>query len=173
MVGYKQPLFGNYLFKLVRTVSLDTSILLIEYARLLGRNSQIFFQQWLPHIVVPDVSLFSLSQALFDKNARQFFTQWQRVSALYSPPFWVSFWSEQLWRACCYIYLQKNGKKDEAKKMCYRLPFSFIETTWRHYTIDELRYAHQLLYDIDYHLKQGGSEHGLELLYARFFTATG
>jgi hypothetical protein len=108
-----------------------------------------------------------LSQALFDRKSRQFFLQWQRVSLIYPPQFWISFWSEQLWRACSYIQLQKDGKRDEAKKIGYRLPFSFLNNAWRTYSIGELQQAHSLLYDIDYHLKQGGNEYSLELLYAR------
>ncbi len=168
IITFKQPSFSANLFKVVRTMSLDTAWLMCYYGLLLNKNNQLFLDTWLPHLIMPEVSLFALSQALFDRKPRQFFMHWQRMSSLYSPQFWISFWSEQLWRACCYIRLQKEGKRQEAKQIGYRLPFAFLNNGWRSYSVTELQQAHMLLYDIDYHLKQGGTEYSLELLYAQF-----
>lgn len=172
MLAVKSSPLSNHLFSVVRTISLDTAILLCHYAMLMKKNTATFFETWIPHLVIPTVSLFALSQALFERQSRQFFMQWQRVSLLYSPQFWISFWSEQFWRAYCYVQLQQQGQKEEAKKIGYRLPFSFLNNGWRTYGTTELQRAHALLYDIDYHIKQGGDEHSLELLYARFLNKT-
>ncbi len=169
LVGSVQSSFHEQLFAAIRSIPHDTALLLCQYALLIKKNNQSFFTSWLPQLVTPDISLFTLSQTLFDRKAQSFFMQWQRVALLYSPQFWVSFWSEQFWRASWYIRLQKSGKKEEAKKIGYRLPFSFLNNSWRTYSSAELQNAHALLYDIDYHLKNGGSEYSLELLYAQFF----
>lgn len=169
MMGVKQYNFIEHLFQKVGTVSLDQAIILCRYATLIGKSSRVFFDSWLPQLVVADVSFFGLSQALFARNARQFLKQWQRVRMLYAPQFWISFWSEQLWRAYCYIRLYKEGKKLEAKKIGFRLPFSFLQNDWRNYSLQELQNAHNQLYSIDYSIKQGASESGLELFYINFF----
>lgn len=169
IMGIKQSFLGHHIFTSVRTMPLDTAVLLCQYAMLLKKNNETFFATWIPKLLPADVSLFSLSQALFERKSKQFFTQWHQVALRYSPQFWISFWSEQLWRASLYIYLQKSGKKEDARKIGFRLPFAFLQSTWRTYCVSELQEAHHLLYDIDYHLKQGGNEYSLELVYARFF----
>lgn len=169
IMGIKQPLLGQRIFATVRTVPLDIAVLLCQYAMLLGKNNETFFSTWITQLLPADVSLFTLSQTLFERKHKQFLRQWHQIAHQYSPQFWVSFWSEQLWRACAYIDLQKKGQKEAAKKIGFRLPFAFLQTTWRTYEISELQQAHHLLYDIDYHLKQGGNEYSLELVYARFF----
>jgi hypothetical protein len=168
MVALKQSHDRDHLFKMVQKVPLDTAILLCLYVQLIGKNNQTFFDNWLPQLVVPELSLFSLSQALFARKSQQFFLLWHRLGSMYSPQFWISFWSEQFWRAYCYVRLQKNGKGAEAKKIGYRLPFLFLNSGWRTCDLSELQHAHHFLYEIDYHVKQGGSEYSLELLYARF-----
>jgi DNA polymerase III delta subunit len=132
----------------------------------LGKGSAQFSRDWLPDMIVPELSLFSLSQALFDRKPSSFFKLWKQFSQKYSVPFWITFWSEQLWRAYCYVRLQKNGKEAEAKKIGYRLPFSFLNRSWRNYTLEELKTYHHLLYEIDYQVKNGGSAYALDLFYA-------
>jgi hypothetical protein len=168
MLGIQQSLFGNHLFKVVQKLSLDNAVMLASYAQILGKNTQTFFTTWLPHLIIPETSLFSLSQALFARKSKQFFALWKTMSAMYPVQFWISFWSEQFWRAYCYIRLQKAGKPLEAKKIGYRLPFLFLNNLWRNYSMAELQQTHAKLYEIDFYLKQGGNEDRIELLYAQF-----
>lgn len=162
----------SHIFKKVRTISLDRAVLLSNYLELIGKDTYAFFDTWFWDVVNADVSLFGLSQTLFERKARQFFSEWQQVNHLYAPQFWISFWSEQFWRAYHYVRLQKENKRLEAKKIGFRLPFSFLNTDWRNCSLNELQRAHNQLYTIDYHLKQGGNQMGLEILYAQFLNGS-
>ncbi|HJZ23345.1 MAG TPA: hypothetical protein VJ201_02720, partial [Candidatus Babeliales bacterium] len=54
-------------------------------------------------------------------------------------------------------------------KAQYKLPFSFINRDWLLCNLTELRNAHQFLSTMDFRLKNGGSELGLEHFYGQFF----
>ncbi len=168
MVGSKQVAFADYIYKHHKEILLDTAVLLAQYSNLLGKNWQLFVRQWLHELLVPETSLFSLSQALFAKQPKVFFRQWQQIADAYVPQFWIVFWSEQLWQAYAYIRLQKAGRGMEAKKVAYRLPFSFKNRDWRNYSLPVLQQAHQFLYGVDFHLKNGGNDVSLELFYTKF-----
>ncbi len=161
--------FLQKLGKKNKNISLDLSCLFIHYALLIGKNSNIFFTTWLDHIMPLQTSLFLLSQHFFAKNTRLFFTEWLRMRNNYNPQFWIAFWSEQLWRATLWIDLASNKSYTEAKKIQFKLPFSFIKCDWKKYNVDELQEAHQFLTDVDYHLKNNGSPHSLDLFYSKFF----
>ncbi len=169
MVQKKVVSFRGPLFRHTDTLSLDESYLLVQYDTVLGKGSAEFVRDWLPDIIVPELSLFSLSQAFFDRKASSFFARWRQLASRYAAPFWITFWSEQLWRAYCYVRFQKMGKHAEAKKIGYRLPFSLLHRTRCNYTLDELKAQHAFLYDIDYQVKNGGSAYALDLFYASFF----
>src|SRR5579872_6641275 len=151
-------------------IPLDTAVLLVQYALVMGNNSQEFFASWLDKIIEPSNSLFTLSQEFFAKQPRPFFTYLAPISEQYVPQFWVSFWSEQLWRASAYLALMQANERADAKRISFRLPFSFLNRDWRRYSIEELKRAHNFLYDIDYQLKHGASPAVLDLFYSKFLT---
>jgi len=172
MLGAEVVSFRSQLFRQTNALSLDEAYLFVKYDAVLGKGSQEFVTDWLPDMIVPEVSLFSLSQALFDRKASSFFRLWKQLSHRYSAPFWTTFWSEQMWRAYHYVTFQKKGKPLEAKKIGYRLPFSFLNRTWRNHKLDDLKAYHHFLYDIDFHVKNGGAEHALDLFYATVLLQT-
>lgn len=155
-------MYGDYL-------SLDTICLLAHYECVLGKNSDEFFAQWATRIIDPTSSLFIVSQYFFNKKSKQFFRQWSVVSEHYPSTFWTTFWTDQLWRAYVYCDLMKQKKHVEAKKAQYKLPFSFINRDWLRYELNELCNAHHFLTTLDYRLKNGGSELGIEHFYSQFF----
>ena len=161
--------FARDLFARHKTIPLDTACLLAHYATLTGKNTQVFFEQWLDNILMPESSLFSLSQHFFAKQDRRFFAQWARMHEQYVPQFWISFWSEQLWRASMFAHLAQAGKYAEAKKIGFRLPFSFLRGDWKKHSVSELKNAHQFIYSIDYQLKHGGTAVSFDLFYNKFF----
>ncbi len=173
MLGAQTISFRVPLFKQTKKVSLDEAYLFVKYDAVLGKRSAQFARDWLPDMIVPEVSLFSLSQALFDRKPSSFFELWKQLAHRYTAPFWITFWSEQLWRAYCYVRFQKRGKQLEAKKIGYRLPFSFLNRTWRNYTLEELKAYHHFLYEIDYQVKNGGSAYALDLFYATILLQSG
>jgi hypothetical protein len=56
----------------------------------------------------------------------------------------------------------------EAKKVGFRLPFSFMQRDWKKTSVHELIQAHDCIYALDYGLKNGG-EFWMELFYTKFF----
>ncbi len=169
LAGTQSERFILDLFARYETINLDTACLLAQYAQVLGKNVRSFFDQWLDDIVLPESSLFTLSQYFFAKRSRSFFAQWACMHDKYVPQFWVTFWSEQLWRAYFFARLSRAGKRAEAKTIGYRLPFSYMQRDWRNYSLEQLRSAHQFVYDSDYLLKNGGTPVSLDLFFTKFF----
>lgn len=150
-------------------LSLDTMCLFAHYELVLGKSTDEFFTHWVTRIIDPTNSLFVLSQHFFSKKAKLFFRQWSTVAEQYVPTFWAHFWADQLWRAYVYGDLMKQKRYADAKKVQYKLPFSFINRDWSRYDLAELSNAHQFLTTLDFRLKNGGSEIGLEHFYSHFF----
>lgn len=161
--------FAQQLFMNSKEISLDTAYRIVQYAPLLGTHQAFFIKQWLPYILDADNSLFTLSQYLFAKHEKMFFKTWATLEADYSDIFWVSFWSEQVWRATMYIHLMKTNNRQEAEKMAHRLPFSFKNKGWFSWKESELIAAHSFLYTADTALKNGGSLFNVELFYSKLF----
>lgn len=159
-------------FKTLNVITLDQAFILTYYIKLVGKKSNDFLDSWFDKVFVTEQSLFTLSKFLFAKDVKQFFYYWNVISPNYQPIFWVTFWSEQLFRAYWYVKFMNEGSIIQAKQIAYRLPFSFIQYDWKKCSIDKLKEAHQLIYDIDYSLKNGGTELSLDLLYANFFEKT-
>lgn len=157
------------LYARTKNISLDNAVLLMHYFKAVGVHQQLFIDSWLDLIVEPDKSLFTLSQHFFAKDRRGFFAAWKMIGPEYPDAFWITFWSEQVWRAFYYGQLMRMQKITEAKKIAYRLPFSFIQRDWKKITSHELQAAHARLYALDYALKNGGGNHGFDLFYSQFF----
>jgi hypothetical protein len=164
----KSP-FASQLTMYSDYLSLESVCLLAHYELVVGKNADDFFSQWMTRIIDPTSSLFVLSQHFFGKKSKPFFRQWAAISEHYLSTFWASFWADQIWRAYVYGDLMKQKKFPEAKKAQYKLPFSFINRDWQQYSLDELRNAHLFLTSLDFRLKNGGSEIGLEHFYGQFF----
>lgn len=152
-------------------ISLDSACLLMHYAQVLGANTEQFSTQWLDKIITPERSLFALSTHFFAKKPKLFFELWTHVGSEYSDVFWVSYWSEIIWRAHHYVALTKAKQFGEAKKISNRLPFTFIQRDWKLHSSSSLKEAHQKLYEIDFALKNGASQGVVELFYSQFFNA--
>ncbi|HLW72596.1 MAG TPA: hypothetical protein VKR54_00965 [Candidatus Babeliales bacterium] len=161
--------FVSQLCMKIDRLSLDSACLFAQYELVLGKNVDDFFDQWMTHLSEPTSSLFVLSQHFFGKKNRSFFRQWAQFAEFYLPPFWATFWADQVWRAYVFCDLMKKKKYAEAKKAQYKLPFSFINRDWSSYSLIELRNAHHFLSTLDFQLKNGFSEIGLEHFYAQFF----
>lgn len=151
---------------------LDTACMLMKYAQLVPAMDEKAIDEWINKVIAPDISLFSLSTYLFAKNSTLFFRLWKKIEPLYSPAFWVIFWSEQFWRAHYMVKYIQSKQPVMAKKVAYKLPFSFIQRDWKKITVNELSNAHAYLYNIDCHIKNNGSPSVLELFYSQFLQST-
>lgn len=156
------------LYARTKNICLDKAVLLIHYFKTVGVHQQQFMDSWLDYIVEPDKSLFTLSQYFFAQDKHAFFTAWKKIAPEYAESFWVSFWSEQVWRAFYYVQLMRMQKIADAKKMAYRLPFSFIQRDWKKVDSHVLLTAHAQLYALDHALKNGRGMHGLDLVLSQF-----
>ncbi|KKP35806.1 MAG: hypothetical protein UR26_C0002G0106 [candidate division TM6 bacterium GW2011_GWF2_32_72] len=163
-------LFINKLFLQIDSISLDQAMLFLYYQKLLGNRLDDFFEMIAPKILIAEKSLFKLSQAFFGKEGRIFFDLWQKCKDDYSEMFWVAYWSDQIFRATCYVRLSRKKEMLEAKRIGYKLPFLFLQKDWKEFNSKELTNAHDFLYDLDFGLKNGVSEIGLELFYIKFLT---
>jgi hypothetical protein len=151
-------------------IALDTACVLMHYAQVLGASTQTFVAEWLDQIIPPEQSLFTLSAHFFAKKPKLFFTMWAVIGPQYSEVFWVTYWSEAIWRAHYYCALTQSKQFGEAKKISNRLPFTFIQRDWKLHSLSHLRQAHQQLYEIDFALKNGAGPEVLELFYSQFFS---
>ncbi len=160
--------FFTKLYRINKEYSLDQICLLQDYAGLLGKNMDSFFDAWVEKLIVSDISLFYLSQLFFEKKAEEFFVKWSQIRPYYSDQFWTTFFSEQLFKS--YFYVQWQGRVPaEQKQISFGLPFSFLKQDWKLYTTFELQAAHQKMYEIDLALKSGGSPYRLDAFFALFF----
>jgi hypothetical protein len=151
-------------------IDIDVACVLMHYVQVMGSKSQEFFDSWLDQLVIPDKSLFKLSQYFFAQQFSIFFKMWSKIKDEYPEQFWISFWSEQIWRALFYCQMMQKRDIVAAKKIGYRLPFSFLQKDYRQHTVEHLQQAHQWLYDLDVSLKNGGSSIGLDSFFSRFFS---
>jgi hypothetical protein len=151
------------------TIPLAAACLLMRYHEVLGRGQTAFCDTWLDLIIPPSKSLFTLSQYFFALQGATFLKEWEKVRDNYPEEFWVSFWSEQVWQAT--VFLQALAHKKtllDAKKLVTRLPFSFTQKDWNNHSVAALARAHDFLYSVDYGLKNGQAQSGLELFLYKF-----
>jgi len=147
------------IFKLHAVLTLPSALLVMHYCILVGTRSEAFLQDWVPTLLNPERSLFILSSLLFAKKEQQFFQLWTRMSADYSDPFWTTYWSEQLFKATLFCSFMQAKNYAQAKRVSYRLPFSFVQKDWKLFSIEELKRAHDHLYVIDWNIKNGLTAH--------------
>lgn len=158
------------LFAKAELVDLDCACLLVHYFKVIGSQSKEFFECWLPKLMMSQQSLFSLSQYFFAQQRKQFIYYWQTIKDDYPDQFWISYWSDQIWRAAFYCKYMSERKYSEAKKIGYRLPFGFLQKYYKGCSFYDLLNMHQKLYVLDYELKNGASSIGLDVILLHFFT---
>ena len=169
--GQKPEVVSYFLAKLYRKrkqYSIDQLCILLEYASLLGKNIDQFFERWLDEIATSDVSLYAVSQYFFEKNPKKFFELFKQVRYQYSEPFWTSFFSEQLFKAYWFV-VHKGQIPTEQKQMTFGLPFSFMKNDWKLHKKSTLQLAHQKIYEIDLAIKSGANDKQLDLFAMQFF----
>lgn len=166
----KTAFFLNQLYKIKNSFSLDELFLLKNYQDLLGSDSKIFYELWIPRLVLADTSLFLLSQLFFEKKEKSFFKLWLEIKPLYSDMFWVSFWSDQIYRSYFFIRFTQEENYAAAKQVSFGLSFSFLKQTYKMYTLQELQSLHQAIYALDIALKNGGNSYQLDQICVQFFS---
>jgi hypothetical protein len=134
------------------------------YAGLVGARVEQFSATILPYLVTEDYTLFELSTAFFARDAKKFMKMFDLLNKEFQAPFWVAYFSEQLFRAFWYIYFKKNNKLVDAQKIAYRLPYSFVQKDWKLHNCKALATLHDKLYRFDCDFKHGGFQENLSCI---------
>lgn len=165
---YRVNLFLKKVQQKIGVLTLDQLCLVAQYAMVM-RDAEEFNDQLAVKLVSSEQSLFELSRHFLFRDAKAFYQCWTAVSDAYPIPFWLTFWSEQIFKALWFIHHQKRNEYQQAKQIGFRLPFDFMKSGWKYLSVERLRQAHSQLYQIDYEFKNGGTpEIALERLYAQF-----
>lgn len=149
-------------------ITIDQACMIISYMQVLGRYQEM--EPLLSQILESEKSLFTLSQFFFAKNGASFFKLWDLYQKEYSELFWCTFWGEQVWRAYYARYFLERKQIALAKNVGFRLPFTFMQKDWTKSTFQELKNAHQYIYELDLAYKNNlETQLGLDLFYTKFF----
>lgn len=164
-----QKRFIEHLFVRIPSLSLDSSLLLLDYLELMPEIKGKALGQTILALLEPEGNFFDLSKHFFKKDAKSFFAVLKTISEEYAEPFWISYWSDQVWRAYHTIQFLQQKNIAQAKRVSYRLPFSFMTQQAKQFSLQELRNAHDFLYQADYALKTGQTFCSLDFFYMQFF----
>ncbi len=159
----------SYFFNKTKLLSLDAISLLAMHLEVMSLKSLESDPSYLDRLINSPKTLTLLAQYFFSKQPVAFFKIWQAMHHLYPEVFWITFWSEQIWRAnnvLCYIEKRQFA---EVKRSSFRLPYSFVNGDYKKTSHKELANAYSFLYSLDYSLKTSTSSECLELFFMNFF----
>ncbi|MCK4517711.1 hypothetical protein KAT92_02975 [Candidatus Babeliales bacterium] len=150
-------------------IGLDSALMLMNYLTVTNARNLDALKTQLTKIIEPELSLAALSQAFFAKREKQFFSLWARCHNDFTIPFWIAYWSEQVWRAYHATTFLKHGNFAAARRFSFRLSSSFFKQDWRRCSPDELKQACAAIYDIDFAFKTGSTFCSFDLFYTKYF----
>jgi hypothetical protein len=154
-----------------KRVPCDFAYTILLYAQVLSvQHVPLFIREWVNVILAPEHSLFTMSTLFFAKDISSFLSLWMSIKNSYSSHFWISYWSDQLFRAYNYRGAKQSQDGTLVKKYAHRLPFSFTQRDWKKHSTQSLSSAHRRLYELDFSFKQGGDEQFLDLWVYEFLT---
>lgn len=144
-------------FKKYGHLSLEQAFHLMRYHPILGSkyNEEEQTSAFLDEIIAPSHSLFRLSGHLFAGDKKEFLEMWAHMHEEYGAQFWISFWSDQLFRAYWFADAMHARNKDAAQRISPRLPFSFTQRDWKKMDTKKISKAHAFLYRLDNRIKNG------------------
>jgi hypothetical protein len=153
-------------------LSLEQFLISLSYTPVMTQSMIPAFKvQYLPRLINADAgSLFAFTDLLWQKKRPEFYATWARFQHLYTPHFWISFWSDQFFRAACYAHAMRTNDTTVANSLAARkLSFFYIKTGWRPANVDLLISLHDVLYRIDYLSKTGSTTDMIEYVYQQWF----
>jgi hypothetical protein len=166
---YQKPHVKNFmhaLFSHSPRYTADQLFLMLEYAEMVSKPMYShFFEDWFKKIITHDASLFSLSGAFFSGQSKDFFLIWNQIKHEYGEPFWITFWSDQLYRAASYCWFMERHDALTAKQFAHKLPFSFVNYQWKKYSSQKLAQLHNELSMLDYALKNSADKMGIDIFF--------
>jgi len=157
------------IFKKSSSLSLETICMLKNYFSVTSNRLIKKSEARLIAAVEPELSLTDLSHAFFEKNGKLFFSLWSKRCNDFSIPFWIAFWSEQVWRAYFVTTFLKNKDFYSVRRFSYRLPASFTRSGYKKTREQELIAAYEELYNIDFAFKNGSTFCSFDLFFNSYF----
>ncbi len=164
----KKTVLIDNIFSRSQSLSLEAACRIFDYLELVNVQSAAKFKQYIALLIYPDKSFFTLSNYFFSRN-KQFFKLWEELADDFGPLFWISYWSEQIWKAHHVCKYMKQNNIVQAKKMSLGLPFSFTKGYWQDFSQQELINEYSFLYRSDCALKLGSTFPLLDLFYSKHF----
>jgi len=166
--AYVQRIYAMY-----SRLSFTLAYTIMWYYYVLGKNIVRWEASWLPRICDTQIPFSRLTHYFFYKNMTKFWFTWHEIRNAYAPEFWIAFWAEQLWQAYTFLYLAHQRTASYARSHTQRLPYSFTQSGWRHVTMNELACALACVYEIDLHIKRGGtSTMPFEVFFVTWFSGS-
>lgn len=152
-----------------KSMSLDEFCMLLGYIDLIDSQNIHEYKDFLTGLIGQPPALQALTECFFSKNPQRFFTLWRAVCKDYPDMFWLSFWADNVWRAYHVTQFLNQKNFPQAKRMSYRLPFSFINRDWQKCKAEELVEAYKFLYHLDFAYKTGSTFCYFDLFFLNYF----
>lgn len=166
----KISLIKQVFFSLDNNLNLDQLSILINYLDFVKAEPDNGIIEYLSLVLGKNSpSLNLLAKYFFEKNAKEFFTIWSQIYKDYPDVFWLSFWSEKLYRAYFVAKYLNNNNFAKAKSLSFGLPYNFIKSDWKKISINQLSRYHDFLYNNDYKIKTGSQFCFLDYFYLNYF----
>jgi len=149
---------------------LDQAFMWKKYLELISNKSSNKVYEYLTSIISEEQpSLNKLSQLFFARRGKPFFELWSKIHNKYPEMFWLAFWSEQIFKAYYVVNFLNKKNFVQAKKISFRLPFSFTNKDWKNFSLNELSKQHEFIYNNDFKIKRGSTYCFLDLFYFNHF----
>jgi hypothetical protein len=144
----------------IKTSSVDQAVLCQEYCYLVKENITNLIEEWPLHQT--DDSFFNLAKYFFKKDSKNFISLLHKLQDNYTTQFYISYFTDQLFRAIFYCYYRQQNMLDHAKAISYKLPYNLVQNDWQNLDIKHLKSKLIELYEIDFQVKNGGSTYLLD-----------
>ncbi|KKP22488.1 MAG: hypothetical protein SZ59_C0006G0029 [candidate division TM6 bacterium GW2011_GWF2_28_16] len=170
LTNKKIALIKQVFLNLDNNINLDQLSILVNYLDLIKAEPDINIINYLTLLIGKNSpSLNLLAKYFFEKNAKEFFNIWVQINKDYPDVFWLSFWSEKLYRAYFVVKYLNNNNFAKAKSVSFGLPYNFIKSDWKKNSINQLSSYHDFLYTNDYKIKTGSQFCFLDYFYLNYF----
>jgi hypothetical protein len=162
--------FAKALFLSLGYIHLDLACFLAGCLSCLNPRLSKKFLIYLQNSLFYQQTLMDLSDRFFSRDAENFFRIWYKIKDEYPEVFWVIYWSNQLWKACNIVKFLQDNNFIFARRMAIGIPFSFMKENWKRFTLSQVKTSLEMLYAIDFEIKNGSSFCALDMFYFNHFS---
>ena len=167
----KLILIKKFFLNSSESFNLDQVSMLINYIDLIKIEDEQVVTDYLAVVLnngSPALNL--LATYFFEKKPIEFFKIWSIVADEYPDMFWISFWSEKIYKAYFMVNFLNKNDHIQAKTLSFGLPYSFIKGEWKKTLPNILSNYHDFLYTNDFKVKTGSTFCFMDLFYLNHFS---